>query len=145
MAISHPGETIAMVRSRRRKISLAEIQDSVNASIDNDDLKRLKMFIYLVPVVGFFPALWTLYRSRSSREERSVSRLVVTLSLAWILSVTLLRTGAETVDAAALPLMITSTLLTSGYFVANLWLMVRLWQRKRLKLPVLSRLGDRLP
>ncbi len=134
-----------MVRTRRRKISLAEIQDSVDASIGNDDLKRLKMFIYLVPVVGFFPALWTLYRGRSSREERSVSRLVVTLSLVWILSVTLLRTGAESIDAAALPLLITSTLLTSGYFVANLWLMVRLWQRKRLKLPILSRLGDRLP
>ncbi|MEM9450801.1 MAG: hypothetical protein AAGA75_20045 [Cyanobacteria bacterium P01_E01_bin.6] len=134
-----------MAKPRHRKISLADIQESVSASIDDDDGKRLKMFICLVPVVGFFPALWTLYRNRSSREERSVSRLVVTLSLIWILSVTLLNTGAQTVDGAALPFMISSTLLTSGYFVANLWLMMRLWQRKRLKFPLVSRLGDRLP
>ncbi|MEM7771416.1 MAG: hypothetical protein AAF327_13025 [Cyanobacteria bacterium P01_A01_bin.37] len=134
-----------MAKPRHRKISLADIQESVSASIDDDDGKRLKMFICLVPVVGFFPALWTLYRNRSSREERSVSRLVVTLSLLWILSVTLLNTGAQTVDGATLPFMISSTLLTSGYFVANLWLMMRLWQRKRLKFPLVSRLGDRLP
>ncbi len=134
-----------MVKPRHRKVSLAQIQESVAASLGDEDIKRLKMFIYLVPVVGFFPALWTLYRGRSSRDERSLSRLVVTLSLAWILGVTLLNTGAQTVHAAALPLMIASTLLTSGYFVANLWLMVRLWQRKRLKLPIISRLGDRLP
>ena len=134
-----------MVKPRRRKVSLSQIQDSVSASIGDDDIKRLKMFIYLVPVVGFFPALWTLYRGKGTREERSVSRLVVTLSLTWILSVTVLNTGAQAVDAAAIPLMITSTLLTSGYFVANLWLMVRFFQRKRLKFPIISRLGDRLP
>lgn len=134
-----------MVKPRRRKISLAEIRDSVSESMDDADLKRLKLFLFLVPVVGFFPALWTLYRGRGNREERSLSRLVVTLSLTWILGVVLLNTGAQTVDSAALPLLITSTLFTSGYFVANLWLMVRLWQRKRLKLPIMSRLSDRLP
>jgi hypothetical protein len=134
-----------MSKSRTKKISLAQIRETVSASIDDGQAHRLRLFIYLVPVVGFFPALWTLYRGRSSKDERAVSRLVVTLSLIWIIGVTLLNSGAQTVDSAALPLMISSTLLTSGYFVANLWLMMRLWQRKRLKFPIISRLGDRLP
>ncbi|MEL6222278.1 MAG: hypothetical protein AAFQ57_00350 [Cyanobacteria bacterium J06626_14] len=134
-----------MSQPRPQKISLSQIRESISESIDDNYSHRLKLFIYLVPIVGFFPALWTLYRNRSSREERSVSRLIVILSLTWIIGVIILNSGAQAVDSAALPLMISSTLLTSGYFVTNLWLMIRLWQRKKLKLPVISRLGDRLP
>jgi len=128
-----------------RKISLAEIRESVSESMEDAGMQRLKMFLCLVPVLGFFPALWTLYRGQGSREERSLSRLVVTLSLGWLLSVVLLNTGAQAVHSAAIPLLLTSALLSSGYFVVNLWLMVRLWQRKQLKLPVISRVSDRLP
>lgn len=109
------------------------------------DLKRLQMFIYLIPIVGFFPAVWTLYRQQGNREQRSLSRLVVTLSIGWILGYILLAMGSQTSDAAALPLLIMSSLLTSGYFLANIWLMVRLWQRKSLQLPGISHLSDRLP
>ena len=30
--------------------------------LESEDLNRLQIFIYLIPVLGFFPALWTLYR-----------------------------------------------------------------------------------
>jgi len=110
-----------------------------------EDINHLRLFIYLLPVVGFFPALWTLYRGRGSREQRSLSRLVITLAMAWLLGYVLLGTGAQTTDAMALPLLVTSSLLTSGYFLVNFWLMVRLWQRKSLRLPIVSRWSDRLP
>ncbi len=112
---------------------------------ENLEIRRLQLFLYLVPVVGFFPALWTLYRRRGTRQERNLSRLVVTLALGWLLGYLLLGAGAEASASWSLPLLIMSSLLTSGYFLVNLWLMVRLWQRKPLRLPGVSNLSDRLP
>lgn len=112
---------------------------------ENPAVKQLKLFLYLVPVVGFFPALWSLYYRSGTKQERDLSRVVVTLTLGWLLAYLLLGVGAETVESWSLPLLITSSLLTSGFFLTNVWLMVRLWQRKSVRLPGVSRLGDRLP
>jgi RsiW-degrading membrane proteinase PrsW (M82 family) len=112
---------------------------------ENQEIKRLQLFLYLVPVVGFFPALWTLYYHQGTKQQDDLSRVVVTLTLGWLLSYILLGVGAETADSLSLPLLFTSSLLTSGYFLTNIWLMVRLWQRKSIRLPVISRLSDRLP
>lgn len=110
------------------------------------ELKRLQILIYLLPVIGFFPALWTLYRQPESAEQRNVSRLSVTLATGWVLGYLLLGTTAQLADgSSALSLLILSSLLTSGYFLTNLWLMVRLWQHKSLRLPGISSLSDRLP
>ena len=57
---------------------------------ENQDFKRLQLFLYLVPVVGFFPALWTLYRGQGTRQQKNLSRLVVTLALGWLLGYILL-------------------------------------------------------
>jgi len=112
---------------------------------ENEDFKRLQLFLYLVPVVGFFPALWTLYRGKGTRQQKNISRLVVTLALGWLLGYILLGAGANASESLSLPLLITSSLFTSGYFLVNLWLMVQLWRRKALRLPIVSKLGDRLP
>jgi hypothetical protein len=106
-----------------------------------EDLKHLRMFIYLVPIVGFFPALWTLYRKRGNQEQREVSRLAITLALGWLFGYVLLGTGAQAIDSLSLPLLITSSLLTSGYFLVNIWLMVRLWQRQPIQFHGLNSYG----
>jgi hypothetical protein len=108
-------------------------------------MQRLQLFFYLVPVVGFFPALWTLYYRRGDRPQQDLSRVVVTMTLAWLMAYVLLGAGAEASDSLSLPFLLASSLVTSGYFLTNIWLMVRLWQRKSLRLPIFSRLGDRLP
>ncbi|GEM_PF-568940 len=112
---------------------------------ENEDVKHLQLFVYLIPVVGFFPALWTLYRDRGTRQQKNLSRLTITLALGWLVGYILLGMGANAADSFALPLLITSSLLTSGYFLVNIYLMVRVWQRKPLRLPIVSKLGDRLP
>lgn len=112
---------------------------------DTSEIKHLQLFLYLIPVVGFFPAVWALYRRRGTRQEKNLSRTVIILALGWLLGYGLLGAGAQTSDALSLPLLFTSSLLTSGYFLVNIWLMVRLWQRKSLRLPIVSKLGDRLP
>ncbi len=113
--------------------------------LKEENLKRLQMFIYLVPIVGFFPALWTLYRGRGDRELLNASRLTVTLAGGWLLGYLLLGAGATAFEGASLQLLILASLLTSGYFVINIVLIVRLWQHKALRLPGLSQWGDRLP
>ncbi|NJR68659.1 MAG: hypothetical protein HC771_08290 [Synechococcales cyanobacterium CRU_2_2] len=122
---------------------------------ERSEQQRLRLFLYLVPVVGFFPALLSLYRQTrdrppgdrqtKDRREQSVSRLAVTLSLAWVIGLSLLGVGGQVTETPALVAMILSSMLTSGYFLVNFWLMVQLWRRKRLWLPGLSNLGKRLP
>jgi len=109
------------------------------------DLKRLGLLIYLIPVVGFVPALWTIYHRRGSKQEQAVSRLAVTLALIWLSGYFLLETGARSTEFLQLPLLITSSILTSSYFLINIGLMIRLIARKPLWLPGISQISDRLP
>ena len=125
---------------------------------DNPDLKHLQLFFYLIPIIGFFPSLWTLYRHGNSfaessdpmkpylgsREHLAVSRLSVTLAGSWLLGYLFLNVGAETSEFLMLRLLVLNSLLTSGYFLVSIWLMVRLSSRKSLRLPGFSRLADRL-
>ncbi|MDP8963537.1 MAG: hypothetical protein M3O33_06035 [Cyanobacteriota bacterium] len=110
--------------------------------LENSDLKRLQLFIYLVPVLGFFPALWTLYRRQGSREQQAVSRLSVTLAFSWLLGYILLSAGVQVSEFWTLRLLFMNTLLTSGYFLVCIGLMVRLWQRKSPRLPGISRVAE---
>jgi hypothetical protein len=112
---------------------------------ENQDIQHLQLFLYLLPVVGFFPAFWTLYRRNGTRQQRNISRLAITLAMGWLFGYLLLGIGAQTSDSLTVPLLLTSSLLTSGYFLVNIWLMVRLWQRKPLRLPMISKLSDRIP
>lgn len=110
---------------------------------DPQEFKRLRMFFYLIPVIGFFPAVWTLSRRQGDRKERSLSRLVVVLALGWMVGYLSLGTSAHVSESMSL--WIATSVVTSSYFGINLWLMWRLWQRKSLRLPGISDLSDRLP
>ena len=114
-------------------------------SFEQQEVNHLRLYLYLIPVIGFVPAAVTLSQRRGTPQERNLSRLVVTLTLGWLLSYFLLGAGAEFSESLSLPFLISSSVLTSGYFLVNLWLMVRLWQRKPLRLPGVSQVSDRLP
>lgn len=109
--------------------------------LENQDLKRLQLFVYLIPVLGFFPALWTLYRRQGTREQLAVSRLSVTLAFSWLLGYFLLSAGVQS-EFWTLRLLFINSLLTSGYFLVSLGLMVRLWQRKSPRLPGISHVAE---
>ena len=113
--------------------------------IENRELQRLQLFVYLVPVFGFFPALWTLYRRQGTREQQSVSRLSITLAFSWLLGYLLLAAGAgaQTSEFWTLRLLFMNSLLTSGYFLVSIGLMVRVWQRKQPSLPWMTRIAEK--
>ncbi len=118
-------------------------------STDNLDLKHLHLFFYLTPVIGFFPALWTLYRRENaiscpSQEQLEISRLSVTLAGSWLLAYLLLETGAENSEFLSLRLLLLNTFLTSGYFLVSISLMVRLYKRKSVRIPGFSSLAKQV-
>ncbi len=106
---------------------------------------RLSLYIHLLPVFGFFPSLWTLYRRRGSPDRQAASRLAVILALAWLSGHFLLQGSAIASEMPTLPLLIGSSVWTTTYFLVNFGLMMRLWKRQPLWLPGVSRIGDRLP
>jgi hypothetical protein len=110
--------------------------------LENPDLKRLQLYVYLIPVLGFFPALWMLYCRQGTREQQAVSRLSVTLAFGWLLGYILLSTGVQFSEFWTLRLLFMNSLLTSGYFLVSIGLMVRLWQRKSPRLPWISRIAE---
>ena len=115
-----------------------------DVELDAPAFKRLYLFFYLIPIFGFFPSLWTLYRRQGSREQLTVSRLSVTLAGSWLLGYLLLGTAGEMSEFLTLRLLLLNTLLTSGYFMVSLWLMVRLNQRQSPRLPGFSRFAERV-
>lgn len=97
--------------------------------------RHLKLWIYLLPVVGIFPAIWTLYGSpqsdrvdsAASREQKKVSRLSLILVLAWLSSYFLLSLGAANVtQIMSFRLLYANAIITTAYFVTCTLLMSRL-------------------
>ncbi|MEB3882377.1 hypothetical protein [Lyngbya sp. CCY1209] len=106
------------------------------------DRRSLRQFVYLIPVLGFFPALWALYRQDGSDRDRATCRLAVTLALGWLFGNLLLQSGANITETSTLPVLITSSVLTTSYFIVNFGLMVRLWKNQPLWLPGVSRIAE---
>jgi hypothetical protein len=101
-----------------------------------------QLLLYLIPVIGFFPSLWTLYRRQGTREQLTVSRLSITLVFFWLLGYLLLASGAVSLEFFALRLLILNTFLTSGYFLVSIWLIVRTLKGTSPSLPGLSRIAE---
>lgn len=104
------------------------------------------LLLYLIPVIGFFPSLWTLYRRRGNKERLSVSRLSVTLALTWVAGYILLAAGATSSNSNlfALRLLLLNSFFTSSYFLVSIWLMLRVSKNKYKALPGFSQLADRV-
>nr|WP_322656748.1 hypothetical protein [Dendronalium sp. ChiSLP03b]MDZ8202958.1 hypothetical protein [Dendronalium sp. ChiSLP03b] len=116
--------------------SLIPIQDTAS-------FRRL-LLIHLIPIIGFFPSLWTLYHRQGSREQLVVSRLSITLALTWLLGYLLLAAGAETSNFFTLRLLILNSFFTSSYFLVSIWLMFRLIKGKSNRLAGFSNFAERV-
>lgn len=94
-------------------------------------LNKLQLMLYLLPVVGWIPAIWTLYHRQGNSAQKSISRISVTITLSWAIAYILLWTSSSfTPENYALRLLYLNGLLTSGYFFVSLGLIWRLWKRK---------------
>jgi hypothetical protein len=112
---------------------------------DLDALSRLETFLYLTPVIGLLPSMWAIYRCQKDKRQLAVCRLSVLLAFTWLTIYLSLNVGADLSGASAVGfrLLFLNSLATSGYFMASVWLMVLLWQKKSLRLPGFSVLAER--
>ena len=112
--------------------------------LENPELDRASLFVLMIPVIGFFPSLWNLYRREGSPERKAVSRLAIALAFSWLLGHILLEAGAISAESPTLTMLLMSSLLTTSYFIVALGLMVRLGQRQPLWLPGISRVAEQV-
>ena len=107
--------------------------------VETKKSQKRQLLIYLLPIVGVLPALWTLYRGKASSEQKKASRLSIVLLLLWLLPYISLFLGANQMgELTAFRLLYTNALLTTGYFLICLGLMFRLQQGKSLYLPLIN-------
>lgn len=119
-----------------------------SASIDRSEpsaLDRLETFLYLTPIVGLLPSMWAIYRGQRDKQQLAACRLSILLAFAWLSAYLSLNVGADLSGASALGmrLLFLNSLITSGYFMTSLWLMMLLWQKQSLRLPGISSLAER--
>ncbi len=109
-------------------------------------LDRLETFLYLTPVIGLLPSLWAIYRRQRDKRQLAVCRLSVFLAFTWLTIYLSLDVAADFAGAStsiAIRLLFANGLVTSGYFMTSLWLMMLLWKNKSLRLPGFSALAER--
>ena len=107
--------------------------------------KQSQLWIYLLPVVGVLPAIWTLYRGTGNLEQQKASRLSVMLVLLWFIGyISLFIGAAQSSEILTFRLLYANTLLTSGYFIICLGLMFRLRTGKSPYLPLLSQVSNKI-
>ncbi len=100
-----------------------------------EKLKQLQLWFYLMPFVGIFPSLWTLYRDQGTKSEKSVSRLSVNLGLSWLVIYILLWLGSFSAEEIlSFRLLFLNTLLTSGYFLISFFFILQVWRGKKPRL-----------
>jgi hypothetical protein len=126
------------------------LEENLQVSIFSDDndnncsstADRAQLVIYVIPVIGFFPSLWTLYRRQGSREQLTASRLSITMALTWLLGYLFLTTGAENLNFFTMRILIFNSFFTSSYFLVSTWLIFRIWQGKSNRLPLVSNFAE---
>ena len=95
--------------------------------------QHLQLWIYLLPIVGVIPAVWTLARTNNKainshnseyqsasflRQQQKASRLSINLILIWLSSYTLFTLGAANVtEIISFRLLYANAIITTGYFV----------------------------
>ncbi len=106
----------------------------------------LQLTIYLIPIVGLIPSLWTLSGQNQSSDKRAVSRLSVTLTVSWLMAYSVLSLGETLMPSTlwSMRLLYLNGILTTGYFLIDLILVFRLWQGKSPKIPGLSGLANQV-
>ncbi|MBE9168842.1 hypothetical protein IQ238_15435 [Pleurocapsales cyanobacterium LEGE 06147] len=106
---------------------------------------QLQLWIYFLPVVGLLPSCWTLVKGKGDRQQQNASRLSITLALIWLGFYSTLSIGAtQASEIIAFRFLYTNALLTTGYFLLCIFLLLRLGRGKSPRLPASVRVADLL-
>ncbi len=96
-------------------------------------INKIQLIMYLIPLVGCLPALWTLYNNQGNSEQKSVSRLSIKVTLIWLLAYGALWLGSVyTPETLSLRLLYLNGLITTGYILTCLGVIISLWHNKKI-------------
>ena len=100
--------------------------------------RHLKLWIYLLPIVGVIPAVWTLYRQPKKqiddeyREQKKASLMSIKLALIWFISYASLGLSAASAsEIISFRLLYANAIVTTAYFVICTILMARLGTKSK--------------
>ena len=99
--------------------------------------RHLKLWIYLLPIVGVIPAVWTLYRQSKKpideyREQKKASLLSIKLVLVWLISYASCSFGAASAsEIMSFRLLYANAIITTAYFVTCTVLMASLVNKSK--------------
>ncbi len=109
--------------------------------IETTKSQKRQLWIYLLPVVGVIPSLWTLSRNSAELEHKKTSRLSLILTITWLSTYCGIWLGVgQTSDLLSFRLLYTNALITTSYFLICFGLMLRISQGKSPYLPLVSSL-----
>ena len=108
--------------------------------------QHLQLWIYLLPIVGVIPAIWTLYRAKSDpplsseeymtnattslRQQQKISRLSINLILIWLSSYSLFSWSVGNAsEIVSFRLLYANAMITTGYFLTCTFFMSRLGKK----------------
>jgi hypothetical protein len=103
---------------------------ATNDPFGDNRLQRLRLCLYLIPVLGAIPSLWVVTQAgKDSSQVRSIARRSILLTGSWLLIYGLLWwSGLQSSELISLRLLYLNSLLTSGYFIICLvlsWQVIR--------------------
>ena len=97
--------------------------------------RHLSLWIYLLPVIGIIPSMWTLYRpqknnqltSDEDREQNKACHLSLKLAIVWLFSYSSLSlSAAGASEIMSFRLLYANAILTTAYFLSCIILLARL-------------------
>jgi len=94
------------------------------------------MFFCLMPVFGMIPSAITLVRQRSSRKLRNVSQVAIALMVTWAIAYGAMGGIPKDGQSIQVTTELIKATLSSGYFVACMYLMYRLYRHQVIALPL---------
>jgi hypothetical protein len=107
-----------------------------SSHLQDDPIRKLQLSLYLLPIVGIIPALFTLNSKYSCQKQKKVSTLSLKLFFFWLLSYICLWLGAiASSEVVFIRLLYLNGILTTGYFLTCLVFALLIWRGKMPRLP----------
>lgn len=104
---------------------------SKNYPYKPDNLDKFQLSLFMLPIAGIIPSLWSLYSQESTLQQKKVSRVSINLFVVWIFLYSILSLGSNlTQEISSLRLLYLNGLFTTAYFLSCLVFTILIWQGK---------------
>ncbi len=107
----------------------------MNNNYQENNLSKLQLSLYLMPILGTILALVNLLSKKEMNyQNKKISRLSLQMGLSWLILYSSLWLGSSvTNDLFSFRLLYLNGMITTGYFLICLFFILRIWNNKLAK------------